>query len=121
MKVQKGKKYLVTGGSGFLGEPLIRKILSLGGNVRAMARNEGNLIKLKQKHSSIEIYPGDISDPFDVKQSMKDVDGVFHLAASKHVGLAEKFVRENVKYNTIGSLNIFEQSLNQKLDFIISI
>ena len=121
MKVQKDKKYLVTGGSGFLGEPLIRKILSLGGNVRAMARNEGNLVKLKQKHPSIEIYPGDISDPFDVKQSMKDVDAVFHLAASKHVGLAEKFVRENVKYNTIGSLNIFEQSLNQKLDFIISI
>ncbi len=119
--IEKNKKYLVTGGSGFLGYPLIERILNFGGDVRVIARDEGKLIELKQRFPSIEIHTGDISDRFEVNQSMKDVHGVFHLAASKHIGLAETFVRENVKSNIMGSLNIYEQSLNQKLDFIISI
>lgn len=117
----KGKKYLVTGGTGFLGEPLIKHILSEGGLVRVISRNEGKLITLKEKYPSIEIHTGDISDRFEVQQAMKDVNGVFHLAASKHVGLAEVFVRESVKTNVIGSLNILEESLNHDLDFVISI
>jgi UDP-N-acetylglucosamine 4,6-dehydratase/UDP-glucose 4-epimerase len=53
---------------------------------------------------------------------MHDVVGVFHLAASKHVGLAEKFVRENIKTNVIGSLNILEHSLNHPtLKFVLSV
>jgi len=119
--IETGKKYLITGGSGFLGKPLIAHLLSVGCDVRIMARDEGNLISTKQRYPSIEIYTGDISDRFEVRQAMNGVDGVFHLAASKHVGLAEKFVRENVKSNIIGSLNILEQSLEQELDFVLGI
>tara|TARA_R110001592_G_scaffold223386_1_gene478833 strand:- start:2934 stop:3788 length:855 start_codon:yes stop_codon:yes gene_type:complete len=121
MKIKKNKLYLVTGGGGFLGKPLVKKILSDGGRVRVIGRDEGTLILLKQTHPSIEIYSGDISDEFEVVQAMKDVHAVFHLAASKHVGLAETFVRENIKSNTMGSLNIFNQSLKQELEFILSI
>ena len=120
MKIKKGKLYLVTGGSGFLGFPLVDKIISEGAKVRVIARDEGKLISLKEKHPDIEIYPGDIADRFEVKQAMKGVNGVFHLAASKHVGLAETFVRENVKSNTLGSLNILEESLECDLDFILT-
>lgn len=121
MKIKKNKLYLVTGGGGFLGKPLVKKILSDGGRVRVIGRDEGTLISLKETCPSIEIYSGDISDEFEVVQAMKDVHAVFHLAASKHVGLAETFVRENIKSNTIGSLNIFNQSLKQELEFILSI
>jgi UDP-N-acetylglucosamine 4,6-dehydratase len=121
IKLEKNKLYLVTGGTGFLGEPLIKYIISEGSNVRVISRNEGKLITLKEKYPSVEIYAGDISDRFEVQQAMKGVNGVFHLAASKHVGLAEVFVRESVKTNTIGSLNILEESLNHDLDFVISI
>lgn len=120
MKIEKNKLYLVTGGSGFLGFPLIDKITSEGAKVRAIARDEGKLITLKEHYPNIEIYPGDISDRFELKQSMKGVNGVFHLAASKHVGLAETFVRENVKSNILGSLNILEESLNLDLDFVLA-
>lgn len=121
IKIEKNKLYLVTGGGGFLGKPLVKTILDAGGRVRVIGRDEGTLVALKEVHPSVEIYTGDISDKFEVMQSMKGVDGVFHLAASKHVGLAEVFVRENIKTNTIGSLNIYEQSLEQKLDFILAI
>ena len=121
IKIEKGKKYLVTGGSGFLGVPLVKYIIDNGGNVRVIARDEGKLITLREAYPNVEIYPGDISDPVEVKQAMKGVNGVFHLAASKHVGLAETFVRENVKTNTLGSLYILEESLHMDLDFVLGI
>lgn len=116
-----GKLVLVTGGSGFLGKPLIGRLLEEGARVRILARDEGKLIEAKQLYPQIEILTGDISDPFEVRQAMKDVKGVFHLAASKHVGIAEKQVRECIKSNTIGSLNLFDASLNEDLEFFISI
>lgn len=117
----KDKLYLVTGGSGFLGVPLVGRILNSGGKVRVLSRDEGKLIDLKQKYPEIEILNGDIADWFEVKQAMKGVNGVFHLAASKHVGLAEKTVRETIKSNITGSLNILENSFNDDLEFIIGI
>lgn len=121
IQIEKNKLYLVTGGSGFLGEPLVNVILEKGARVRVMARDEGKLITLKEKYPQIEIQTGDISDVFEVKQAMLGVNGVFHLAAFKHVGLAEKYARECTKTNVIGTLNILNQSLEQPLDFVLSI
>ena len=121
IQIEKNKLYLVTGGGGFLGKPLVAHILKEGARVRIIGRDEGTLIMMKELHPSIEIHPGDISDSFEVKQAMQGVNGVFHLAASKHVGLAETFVRENIKSNVMGSLNIYEQSLKQELDFVLAI
>lgn len=117
----KDKLVLVTGGSGFLGVPLVGRLLSQGAIVRVIARDEGKLIELKQKYPEVEILNGDISDWFEAKQAMNGVKGVFHLAASKHVGLAEITVRETIKANTLGSLNILEHSLNEDLEFVIGI
>lgn len=117
----KDNLYLVTGGSGFLGVPLVDRLLKDGAKVRVLSRDEGKLIELKQKFPQVEILNGDVADWFEVKQAMKGVKGVFHLAASKHVGLAEITVRETIKSNTIGSLNILEHSLNEDLDFVIGI
>lgn len=61
-----------------------------------LARDEGKLIALKQKYPDIEIYTGDISDPTEVRQACKDVDGIFHLVAFKHVGLPEKALEQFV-------------------------
>ena len=108
-------------GRRFISQPLVKHILNEGARVRIIGRDEATLVMMKQRHPSIEIHPGDISDEFEVRQSMKDVNGVFHLAASKHVGLAETFVRENLKSNVIGSFNIYEQSLKQDLDFVLAI
>jgi len=119
--IQKDKLYLVTGAGGFLGKDLVKKILALGGRVRAMGRDEGTLIYLREKFPQIEIHTGDVCDKFEIKQAMKGVNAVFHLAAFKHVGLAEKFSRECTKTNVIGSLNILDLSLEQELDFVLAI
>ena len=121
MKIKKDNLYLVTGGTGFLGFPLVESIIKQGGKVRVLARDEGKLVDLKEKFPSVVIFPGDIADRFEVRQAMEGINGVFHLAASKHVGLAETYVRENIKSNTLGSLNILEESLNKDIDFVLGI
>ena len=50
IKIEKNKLYLVTGGSGFLGNPLVERIIKEGGRVRVISRDEGKLIELKQKN-----------------------------------------------------------------------
>lgn len=121
IKIKNDNIYLVTGASGFLGVPLCKKILSLGGKVKAISRDEGKLIELKQEMPEVEILTGDINDAFEVHQSIKGVHGIFHLAAFKHVGMAENQVRECTKTNVIGSLNILEEGANNNVEFILGI
>ena len=121
IKIKNDNIYLVTGASGFLGVPLCKKILSLGGKVKAISRDEGKLIELKQEMPDVEILSGDINDVFEVRQSIKGVHGIFHLAAFKHVGMAENQVRECTKTNVIGSLNILEEGANNNVEFILGI
>ena len=121
INIEKDKLYLVTGGSGFLGFDLVKRILSKGGRVVTLSRDEGKLIQLKQEYPDIKILTGDICDRFDVQQAMKGVDGIFHLAAFKHVGLAETQSRECTRSNVIGSLNVLEEGVNNNVDFIIGI
>ena len=115
------KRILITGGSGFLGKPLVEKLLSDGNFIRVLSRDEGQLISLKEVYPEVEIYTGDIADPFTVNQACHSMDGVFHLAAFKHVGLAEKFATECTNSNVVGSLNILEQSIAKDLEFVVAI
>ena len=121
IKIEQGKKYLVTGGSGFLGGELITRILDEGGEVVTVARNEGQLIKLKQKFPTVDIQTGDITNKFSVHRVTKGVTGIFHLAAFKHVGMAETQSVECTNSNVIGSKNVLECGVEHGVEFIIGI
>ena len=121
IQIKKNKKYLVTGGSGFLGDELIKRLLNQGGDVVTVSRNEGQLIKLKQKFPSIRIETGDISNKHSVHRVMKGVSGVFHLAAFKHVGMAETQSVECINSNVIGSKNVLECAVEESVEFVIGI
>ena len=45
----------------------------------------------------------------------------FHLAAFKHVGIAETQARECTKSNVIGSMNVLEEAVNNKVEFVLGI
>lgn len=115
-------KYLISGGSGYLGRALIKHLSDLGElNILVVARNEGKLVALKEEFPHIEILPGSISDPFVCEKACKDVNGIFHLAAFKHITLAQENVRECVDSNVLGTINLLEQTRKVKPDFIIGI
>jgi len=117
-----GKNILVTGGSGFLGKKLLERLSKYDCKITVVARDEGKLIEVVQGNKNIDIITGDISDPFIVRQCFgKDIDCVFHLAAFKHVGIAESQTRECIKSNVIGTLNLLEQSIDKNLDFFLNV
>lgn len=110
-------KYLVTGGSGFLGRALITRLLAEGKQVRVVARNEGGLLSLPDE---VEKVTGNIADEFTCEQCMKDICGVYHLAGFKHVGWAEKQPWECIDTNILGTINILSAAALHKVDFIIA-
>ena len=108
-------KVVVFGGSGYLGNSLISRLISMGKtNIVAVARNESNLVALKERYPQIEILVGDIANEWVVKKAMQDAEEVYLLSAMKHVGLAEKEVNSCIQTNVVGCLNIVMESLFTK-------
>ena len=108
-----GEKILVTGGSGSLGRYLIKEFLKRGAkNIISISRDEG-LIKeaegeIQSKYVTWRV--GDIADPNLVKRLLNGVKLVYHTAALKHVGIAERYPREVLKINILGILNLLDQA-----------
>lgn len=114
------KKYLVTGGSGFLGSRLIARLISEGiKNLVVVARDEGKLIALKAKFPELEIITGDIADPVVAQKACHGCDGIFHLAAFKHIGLAENNAWTCIQSNVTGTMNLLKESNATIFDFFV--
>lgn len=108
-------RIVIFGASGFLGAALISRLIEMGKtNIVAVARNEGNLVKLKEKFPCVEIIVGDIANKWIVKKAMKNADEVYHLAAMKHVTLSDIDVMSCSSTNVLGCMNIVEESLTIK-------
>ena len=118
--MKKKNRYLITGGTGSIGLRLVETLIARGfKNLVVVARDEANLIALKTKYGFIKIIAGDIADAFTCQRACQGVDGVFHLAAFKHIALAEEQTYRCVKTNVVGTLNLLEESKNLSEFFIM--
>jgi UDP-N-acetylglucosamine 4,6-dehydratase len=116
------KTTLVFGGSGFLGQALIERLIAIGRkDIYSMSRNEGEAVALKQRFPQVHIIIGDIANPWDVKRSMLIADEVYLLSAMKHVGLAESQVQVCVNTNILGTMNVLNESLITKPNVLVFI
>lgn len=77
----KQKFYLVTGGSGFIGSALVRRLVGDGHRVRVFDNNSrGSLSKLGDIVNKVDFVQGDIRDAAAVAKAVAGVDCVCHLA-----------------------------------------
>lgn len=97
-------KYLVTGSSGFIGGCLARQLVQAGHEVVALVRNPDAAQDLKA--IGVSIHQGDVRDKSSLKAPLKEVDGLFHLAAWYRIGVKNQ--REAYQTNVEGTQNVLE-------------
>ncbi|MFC1478318.1 NAD-dependent 4,6-dehydratase LegB [Candidatus Margulisiibacteriota bacterium] len=118
-------KVLVTGADGFIGSHLVEELVNQGLNVKAFVYyNSFNSCgwldtlspEIKEK---IEIFSGDVRDPFGVKTAMEGCDVVFHLAALIAIPYSYHSPQSYVDTNIQGTLNIVQAARELKVKKVI--
>lgn len=111
-----GKKILIIGGTGTLGQLLTKFILEQNPQViRILSRDEYKQFEMQRVFSEhlnkLRFLIGDIRDAQRLNRAMEDIDYVFHLAAMKHVPFCEYNPFEAVQTNIIGTQNMIQASI----------
>ena len=108
------KRVLVTGADGFIGSHLVESLLEKGYEVKAFSyynscNTWGWLDTLpKDKLREIEVFTGDIRDPNGVREAMKGVEEVLHLAALIAIPFSYHSPDSYVDTNIKGTLNVLQ-------------
>ena len=120
----KGKKILITGGTGSLGHALTKRLLNTDATtIRFRRRNENNQLNLEAnvKEDRLRFLLGDVRDSDRLSRAMEAVDIVFHTAALKHVPKIEYNPFEGIKTNVIGSQNVIDACVQQNVEKVVAI
>ena len=121
----KQKKVLITGSDGFIGSHLTELLVKQGYKVRAFIfynsfNSYGWLDTLpKNVLSKIEVYPGDIRDPFGVRKAVEGCDIIFHLAALIAIPYSYYSPDTYIDTNVKGTLNILQAGRDFNIKKII--
>jgi GDP-D-mannose 3',5'-epimerase len=114
----KGKKVLVTGGAGFIGSHLLKKLLDMGCDVYVADNfSRGRKENIELFLDKINLYQLDLTKLENCILATKGIDYVFHLAAS--VGGIQYIKRENVEGSTPSILmntNMLEASVKSDVE-----
>lgn len=108
------KKVLVTGADGFIGSHLVESLLEKGYEVKVFTMYNsfntwGWLDTLpKDKLGQIEIFSGDVRDPNGMREALKGMDWVFHLAALIAIPFSYHSPDSYVDTNIKGTLNVLQ-------------
>ena len=119
-----GKKILITGGTGSLGQALTKHLLQKNvDTIRIFSRNESKQIEMESSFNDkrLRFLLGDVRDIERLNRAFEDVDIVFHAAALKHVPVIEYNPFESIKTNVIGSQNVIDACLENDVSKAICI
>jgi len=107
-----GRNVLVTGGTGLIGIPLVRKLDKMGANVRVVSLDDRSPFK-----DSIECVNGDICEKGVCERVLKDIDIVFHLAGIKGgIGVAYTKASTLLLKNILMNIQIMEAARKAQVE-----
>ena len=122
-KQLKNKKILITGGTGSIGQQIVREIAKYEPEVvRVLDVDETKQFELQQEYgdsANIRFLLGDIRDKERLRRAIEGIDLVFHTAALKHVLACEYNPFEAVKTNVTGTQNLIEVALDEEVEKVI--
>jgi len=119
-----GKKVLITGGTGSLGQALTKKILETDvDTIRIYSRDELKQSQMKSEINDqrLRFLIGDVRDKERLSRALEDINMVFHTAALKQVPVAEYNPFEAVKTNVYGTQNLIESCLDKGVETALAI
>jgi UDP-glucose 4-epimerase len=115
---------LVTGGAGFIGSHLVDSLVSCGYHVKVLDNlSTGRLVNI-QTHletGKIDFIEGDITDADLVRNCVREVSAVVHLAAVVNVPFSFWKPQLTRKINVEGTMNLFRSSVEEKADKFVFI
>src|SRR3954469_5281457 len=96
----------VTGGTGFIGSRVIKRLRDRGDDVVALVRTPSKATDLL--HAGVELVEGDLSSEDAIRRGVEGVDGVFHIGAVYKVGVPKKEQAPMWDANVIGTRRILD-------------
>ncbi|MCT9980716.1 polysaccharide biosynthesis protein [Acinetobacter sp. I-MWF] len=117
-----GKTLLITGGTGSFGNAVLNRFLDSDfKEIRIFSRDEKKQDDMRKKYQSskLKFYIGDVRDFNSVLNVTRGVDYIFHAAALKQVPSCEFYPLEAVKTNVLGTENLLEAAIQNKVTRVV--
>jgi len=127
MSIFNGKTILITGGTGSFGKTFIKYLLKNHGPKKLIvfSRDEFKQFHMRQEipdpNTKLRYFLGDVRDLPRLEMAFRGVDIVIHAAALKQVPIIEYNPTEAIKTNILGSQNVIEASIEQKVPRVLLI
>lgn len=121
----RNKKLLVTGADGFIGSHLTEALVSRGYNVRAFVlynsfNSWGWLDQSPMDiKANLDVFAGDIRDPYGVKTAMQGCDAVLHLAALIGIPYSYHSPDTYIDTNIKGTLNVLQAARELSISKVV--
>jgi UDP-N-acetylglucosamine 4,6-dehydratase len=124
------KSILITGGTGSLGQALVKHILETRNEefskIIVFSRDEQKQYQMaiefpENQYPQMRYFIGDVRDLDRLKMAMKGVDYVIHAAAMKHVPIAEYNPMECIKTNINGAENVINAALETGVKKVVAL
>ena len=121
----KGKKILITGGTGSCGHLITHRLIQKKAKeILILSRDEKKHFDMQhefREFPQVKFMIGDIRDYARINEAMSSVDIVFQTAAMKHVNQCQQNPFEAAKTNILGIQNVINAALENKVDRVISL
>ena len=116
------KILLITGGTGSFGNAVLRRFLHTDiKEIRVFSRDEKKQedMRIELNNSKVKFYIGDVRNYDSLYSAMVGVDFIFHAAALKQVPSCEFYPMEAVRTNVLGTENVLNAALANKVKKVI--
>lgn len=118
----KNKRLMITGGTGSFGNAVLSRFLSTDvEEIIIFSRDEKKQedMRIHLNNPKVKFYIGDTRNYESISQAMAGVDYVFHAAALKQVPSCEFFPIEAVRTNILGTENVLNASIQNKITKLV--
>jgi dTDP-L-rhamnose 4-epimerase len=117
------ERVLITGGAGFIGRNISKRLTSLGYEVRILdslidqVHGGGDLAAKLSR--DVELIVGDVRDEEALGRALRGVDSVIHLAAEVGVGQSMYAIERYVSCNDLGTAALFQRLIDEPVRRVV--